>query len=177
MKDLTIRIDGASYDGGQLHLVCSPAEGIRAVHAIERGKKYDLVLHKEKRSLTANAYAWALINKISAKIHEPPVVVYRRYVRDIGGKRSVCEIPVEDVELETQEFIGSHLGRLVQVSEGWAKGYVTMVKIYGSSSFNRSQMAAFIDQIVQDARALDIETRDPNEIESLLQSWGKKHEL
>lgn len=174
MKDLTLRITGIRYADGELHIACSPADGIRAVHNVEKDKKYDLVLHKEKRSLNANSYAWALINRISERIHEPPVVIYRQYIRDIGSKRSVCEVPVEDVELETQNFVAGHLGRLVAVSEGWANGYVTMVKIYGSSSFDTRQMAAFIDQIVQDAQALGIETKDPNEIESLLNSWQKK---
>lgn len=173
MKDLTLRITGIRYADGELHIACSPAEGIRAAHMVEKDKKYDLVLHKEKRSLTANAYAWTLINKISEKIHEPTVVIYRRYIRDIGSKRSVCIVRNEDLELEVKMFTAGHIGRLVSV-ESASPGYTTMIKIYGSSSFDVGQMAAFIDQIVQDAQALGIETKDPNEIESLLNSWRQK---
>ena len=173
MKEITIRITGARYADGELHLACSPAEGIRAVHGLERDKKYDLVRHREKRSLTANAYAWALINKISEKIHEPPQVVYRRYIRDIGGKRSVVIVPVEDVQLECETFVAGHIGRLVSVGNHALEG-IEVHKIYGSSSFNRKQMAAFIDQIVQDAQALGIETKDPGYIESLIGKWEEK---
>lgn len=171
MKEITLTITGTRYADGELHLACNPAEGIRAVHGLDKDKKYDLVRHQEKRSLSANAYAWALINKISAKIHEPPQVVYRRYIRDIGGKRSVVVVSREDVELECKTFIEGHLGRLVSVGDEFHGG-VTLVKIYGSSSFSRSEMAAFIDQIVQDAQALGIETKDPGYIESLIGKWA-----
>ena len=174
MKDLTLRITGIRYTDGELHIACSPAEGIRAAHMVEKDKKYDLVLHKEKRSLTANSYAWVLINRIAERIHEPPVVVYRRYIRDIGSKRSITHIPIEDVERETQDFCAGHIGRLISVGESGMPGYAMVIKIYGSSSFDTRQMAAFIDQIVQDAQALGIETKDPNEIESLLNSWRQK---
>ena len=175
MKELTIRITGARYADGELHLECSPADGVRAVHGIEKGRQYDIQRHQEKRSLSANAYAWVLINKIAATIHEPPVVVYRRYIRDIGGKRSVVMVPPEDLELECQTFLAGHLGRLVSVEYHGRDG-AEVVKIYGSSSFSRTEMADFIDQIVQDAQALGIETKDPGYIEALIGKWEGNHE-
>lgn len=175
MKDLTLRITGIRYADGELHIACSPAEGIRAAHAVEKDKQYDLRLHREKRSLDANAYCWVLINRIAEKIHEPPVVIYRRYIRDIGCRVHIVLVNISDLELETASFMAGHIGRMVSVEECVTNpDKVFLHKKYGSSNYDTRQMAAFIDAIVQDAQALGIETKDPNEIESLLNSWKTK---
>ena len=49
--------------------------------------------------------------------------------------------------------------------------HVTMIKKYGSSNYTTAQMAVFIDQIVQDCHALGIETKEQEDIDSLLDSW------
>ena len=45
---------------------------------------------------------------------------------------------------------------------------------YGSSSFNTKQMSRLIDGLVQDCKVYNIETKTPEEIESLLKEWDKK---
>lgn len=168
-----MRITGARLQGSDLILSLSnPAEAAREVFKFKPGE-YEIRKAKRKRSLDANAYSWALIHQIASKIHEPPVEVYRGYIRDIGSKVSVSCVQKEDMELEIQTFLDGHIGRMVDIGDSKIPGCVTLHKKYGSSSYSVQEMAAFIDHIVQDCMALDIETRDPADIESLLQQWGE----
>lgn len=167
-----IQITGARISGNELILSLeNPGEAAKAVYRFQPGK-YELKRIRKQRSRDANAYSWVLIDKIARKIHDEPVEVYRRYVRDLGCRTSTCCVRVEDVELETRTFLSGHLGRMVEVGESKLPGCATLRKLYGSSSYDSKQMAAFIDAILQDCRALDIETRPQEEIDSLLQQWG-----
>jgi low affinity Fe/Cu permease len=51
-------------------------------------------------------------------------------------------------------------------------GCTVVILYYGSSSYDTAQMSALIDSLVQDAQALGIETRSPNEIQALLDEYG-----
>ena len=45
---------------------------------------------------------------------------------------------------------------------------------YGSSSYNSKQMSRLIDNLVQDCKAVGIETKSDKEIECLLKEWNKR---
>lgn len=172
-------IHGARYADGELHLKCDPREGIQATYKLAAGKDYDIVAHREKRSLNANSYAWALIHKIAAELSKPPsgtpttpLEVYRRAISELPDAEATF---VSCAEEAAPAFIRSweegHIGRQCEQFEGSAPGYVTIRCIYGSSDYDRAEMAMLIDRLVQDAQALGIETRPQEDIDSLLQSW------
>jgi len=170
-----MRITDARLQGCELVLTLSdPAEAARAVYRFKAGE-YELQKVKRKRSLDANAYCWVLIGAIARKIHEPETDVYRRYIRDVGPKTSMCCVQMEDLETEVNGFVSGHLGRTVEIGESKLPGCATVKKIYGSSDFDTRQMADFLDYIIQDCAALDIETRPQEEIDSLLEQWEGRH--
>ena len=127
--------------------------------------------YRPPRSLNANSYAWVLIHRIAEKTHEPPIDIYKRLIRDVGCKVVITCVKAEDAELEIRDFVKDHIGRTVMIGDSKFDGYVTLHKKYGSSDFTTSQMAAFIDNIVEACRELEIETRPAEEIESLLGEW------
>ena len=166
-------ITSAKLAGNQLILtLTNPSEAAKTVHKFNAGE-YELVKAKKKRSLDANAYCWTLIHKIAEKVHEPPVEVYRTYIRDIGCKNHVVCVQTENVETEVETFLQGHIGRMVQIGESKLPGCATVIKKYGSSSYSVEQMQAFIEAIIQDCIALDIEYKTPEEINSLLMQWGE----
>lgn len=164
-------IENARYAGGEIHLRVDPRAGIRAVNGIKTGRDYELKPVQKKRGLTANAYAWTLIRKVAEALGDPPLVVYRRYIRDVGCRVSIVHVPEEDVERETRDFVEGHYGRLVSVGDSEVPGCVALHKKYGSSDYTAREMARFIDAIVQDCREMGIETRPQWEVDSLLASW------
>jgi hypothetical protein len=46
-------------------------------------------------------------------------------------------------------------------------GCTNVILYYGSSTYNTAQMSLLIDHLVQDAKALGIETMTPQELEAL----------
>ena len=127
--------------------------------------------YKPPRSLNANSYAWVLIHRIAEKTHEPPIDVYKRLIRDVACKVVITCVKLEDADLEIRDFIKDHIGRTVAIGDSKFDGYVTLHKKYGSSDFTSSQMAAFIDNILEACRELEIETRPAEDIKSLLGEW------
>lgn len=169
-------ITGARLSGNDLILsLVNPVEAGKVVHKFNAGD-YEIRPVPKKRSLDANAYAWVLIHKIAAKIQEPAVEVYRRYIRDIGSKVVVVCVQADDVETEVSAFLAGHIGRMVDIGESKIPGCATIHKKYGSSNYSVREMAAFIDIITQDCMALDIEPKPREEVESLLRQWGEADE-
>lgn len=175
----TFKIEGIRYADGELHIRCSPREGMRAALQIITGKLYDLIPHKEKRSLNANAYAWSLIHKIAAELSRPPgiptepVKVYRDAIAKLPDVEATF-ISIKDIAAPA--FIKSweegHLGRQCEVFDSDSPGFVIIRCVYGSSDFTRQEMTLLLDRLIQDARALGIEVKDEGDVESLLNSWN-----
>lgn len=170
-----MKIENARILGNELILrLTHPADAARFVYRFEAGD-YEIEKAKRRRSLDANAYCWVLINKIAELLREPPKEIYRRYIRDIGCKTHIVCVQHDDVETEVETFLAGHIGRMVEVGDSKIPGCATIHKKYGSSSFDVSQMAAFIEQISQDCTAVGIEVRPQEEIDSLLSQWGENY--
>ena len=69
--------------------------------------------HRQKRSLDANAYCWALIGEIAAKMDLPKNEVYRKAIMENGVYR-VVPIPDEDVEGWCRDWCSFGIGFQVE---------------------------------------------------------------
>lgn len=86
-----IAIKTAVVIGNTITLECSPADCDKARAVIDEGKPLAAVIGtaSQKRSLSANAYAWTLMNQLAAKINRPVLDIYRDLIRDIGGSSAL----------------------------------------------------------------------------------------
>jgi hypothetical protein len=165
-------ITSIRYADGELHLGCSPREGVRASYELKPGE-YDIRPKPKKRSMTANSYCWVLVDKIAAEMGLPPLEVYRAAIDNLGGvTATMMRCRKEAVPAFIQGWEAGHLGRQVK-QLGEVDGMVDLMVVYGSSDYDRIQMARLLDRLTQDAHALGIETRSPEDVESLLNSWNK----
>lgn len=126
---------------------------------------------RKRRSLDANAYAWVLIDKIAAKRNMSKTDVYRHAIREIGGVSDVVCIQNRAAEKLKELWRRNGIGWQVEEMESKIPGCVNLVLYKGSSVYDTKQMTALIDSLVQDAQSIGIETRSPEEIESLLRSY------
>lgn len=126
---------------------------------------------RRRRSLDANAYAWVLIDKIAAKRGLSKTEVYRHAIRDIGGVSDVVCIQNRAAGTMKEIWRKNGLGWQVEEMESKIPGCVNLILYKGSSVYDTKQMTALIDSLVQDAKAIGIETRSPEEIESLIRSY------
>ena len=83
-----MKLESARYEGGELIFSTTDPEARRVAYKFKAGE-YELVRRKPRRSLDANAYAWALIDKLAAATNLSKVEVYREAIRDIGGVSEV----------------------------------------------------------------------------------------
>lgn len=142
-----------------------------------KDKLYDLEVkeHRKKRSLDANAMAWSIINQIADVLRIPPTEVYRQAIQNVGGNYEVIPIKEEAAEQFKQIWQARGLGwPCVDMGASKIKGYRNLRAYYGSSTFSVQQMNTFIENLLQDCRALDIDVMSERERSLLLEEWGGK---
>ena len=92
----------------------------------------------------------------------------KRLVRYITYAHNYLQ-PVSYTHLDVYKRQG--LGWQVETLESKLKGCTNVVLYYGSSSYDTKQMSMLIDNIVQDCKALGIETMTPRELQALKDGW------
>ena len=150
------------------------AELASYLDSIEAGKEYVLTIKekKKRRSLDANAYAWVLLDKLASRLHEAKTELYRGYVKEIGGNSDTMSVKTEAVKRLCEYWERLGLGWQTDTMPSNEEGFTTVILYTGSSEYDTEQMSRLIDLIVQDCQALGIETKDPAELERLVQEWG-----
>ena len=165
-----MKIEAARYENGELILKTNSPEARKLAYKFRAGE-YEIKASRKKRSLDANAMAWALIHQIAAEVQLPPERVYREAVRDIGGVSEVICYKKEAAEKFCRLFTAGHIGRQVTEQESKLPGCVTLICTYGSSDYDVRQMSVLLDNLIQDARALGIPIPEDERISSLLEEW------
>lgn len=136
--------------------------------------KVEIKKASKSRSLSANAYAWVLIDKISEKTGINQTDVYRSAIREIGGVSTLLGMKDDAVPVFTENWQRGHLGRQVEIIPGSSKpGWSNVRVFYGSSEFDSVQMARLIDSLIQDAESLGIPTISDDEATKLIDKWKK----
>ena len=130
-----------------------------------RDSKYELTEYKEKRSLNANNYAWALMVEIGNKLNLSKEEVYKQMLIDYGQSTMVSVLA--DIDITGYFKYYREAGR----SKLNGKEFIHYKVYKGSSEYNTKEMSILIDGIVQECKQLDIETKSKEEIESLIKEW------
>ena len=137
-------------------------------------KAYDLTVkeHRKKRSLDSNAYAWTLIGKLAEVMRITPTEVYVNAIKNIGGNYEVIPIREEAVDKFTEVWKKQGLGwPCVDMGPSKIEGYRNLRAYYGSSTYDTRQMSLLIDSLIQDCKALDIETLSEEKLSAMMEGW------
>lgn len=174
MSEITFR--EIKLEGGWLMVKPEKQDLGRAMALVQNHKNrlYDLEVkeHREKRSLDANAYAWVLIHKLSAVMGLKPVEVYRNAIRDVGDNYTPMCVREKDVDRFRRSWESNGLGWPVDdLGVSQVPGCRNLAAYHGSSTYDTRQMSRLIDNLVQDCKALDIETLPPEKLELLKEAW------
>lgn len=139
------------------------------------GKPVDVTVkpYRRKRSLDANAYAWKLMDMLAAAMGTTKEAVYREAIRQIGGVSETVCVKAEAADMLCEGWTHNGLGWQCERVPSKLKGCINVILYYGSSSYDTAQMSRLIDQLIQDCHELEIETKSPEELESLLNDWGR----
>lgn len=132
-----------------------------------KDKVFEVKEYHPKRSLNANAYAWALIGQIANVLRKSKEEVYFEMLKSYGQSEFVSVRSDIDVKGYFKYY------------EEYGKGHVegrefTHYKVYkGSSEFDSREMSILLDGIIQEAKAQGIETITPAEKERMLNEIGE----
>lgn len=173
---LTISFKSAKMETGQLIIDIPPVQrgSVMGWLKSKKDREYDLTIkeHRNKRSLDANAYAWVLIHELAKELRIKPIGVYREAVLTVGDNYTPMCIREKDLERMTQMWEAHGDGwQCVDRGESNVPGCRTVFAYYGSSVFDTAQMSRLIDGIVQDCKALGIETLTPEKLALLKEEW------
>lgn len=126
-------------------------------------------IHREKRSLDANAYAWVLMQKIAEAIHTDKWSVYLMMLERYSPVSTHIIVRPEAVERVKGEWRTVKVLGPIQVN---GSSGIQLQCYFGSSTFDSKEMASFIDGIVSECKEMGIETLPPDEIERMRREWG-----
>lgn len=149
------------------------------------GKDLDIkiVQHREKRTMTQNAYYWVLLAKLAAKLRISTARLHNMKLREVAppfvidGKIAMQPIPDTDKAAnELLEATTYHLkptsGIIVGNDDAIYRWYVVL---RGSSTFDTQEMTVLLDSLIDDCKSYGIETMTPDELEKMRQ-WEKERE-
>ncbi len=175
MTELTFDSARIVNDGGVwLCLkVKDPAPARAFVYSFQGVYTAVLKRFRKKRSLDANAYAWAMLGKLSAVLHIPKEQIYRDIIRDIGGNYETLSMPKDAVAPFKEHWGHGRVGWMVEeLGESTRNGHTTVIAYYGSSVYDTRQMSRLIDLIVDECKEQEIEVLTERELSLLKEDWG-----
>ena len=139
-----------------------------------KGKDLDIEfkIHKEKRSLNANAYFHVLCGRMAQKIGRSMSYVKNNMISSYGqvlilnDEQMVMKSNIPPETMEEQEILHTKLAKV------GAEPKTYFYRIYrGSSTYNTEEMSKLIDGTVMEAKQLGIETMTPDQMKRMLASW------
>ena len=131
-------------------------------------KLFEIKEHKEKRTLTQNAYMWSLINEIANKMRLSKEETYIKMPKDY----SQSMIVTIRADIDVSKFFKYYeFEREAQISGVDFKIY----KVYeGSSQMDKNEFKVLLDGVIQEAQQLGTCTLTPDEIAKL--RWVENEE-
>lgn len=149
------------------------------IQQLKNENKLNIELKKwyKKRSNDANSYCWVLCDKIAKELSKDGTVitkekVYQDNILQIGTFEPMI---IEEKAFDNFKRIWKKQGLGFLIQEVSRKDKCIKVHCYyGSSTYDTKEMSLLIELLVDLAKSLNIETKTPAEINSLLESWDKK---
>ena len=148
------------------------------VEKLKNENKLNIELKKwhKKRSVDANSYCWVICDLIAKELSKNGITtkeeIYRDAILQIGTFEPFI---AQEKTFENFKRIWEKQGLGFLVQEVSRKDKCVKVNCYyGSSTYDSKEMSLLIDLLVELAKSLNIETKSKAEIDSLLDSWGKK---
>lgn len=150
------------------------------VFPVDESAEYEVIIKKKrkKRSLNANAYSWVLTGKLADKLnigkdecHSLMLARYGQTATDKDGNAVIVSVRADI----PQEVLTHNLGYVAPLATHSFindKEFIHYRVLRGSSEYDSSEMAHFIDGIVSECKEVGIETLTPNELAQLKADWG-----
>lgn len=145
-------------------------EVIRWLTSQDRDGLWDIVPHKEKRSVNANALLWRCLVEIASELRTDKWDVYLEMLKRYGTYTYICVKPkaVEAVKKQWREceVIGD-----IKINGDDA---VQMLCYYGSSTMNTKEFSVLLDGVISEMEGLGLETPADRDIQRAIEQRNKE---
>lgn len=162
--------------------VLIPAPRDEELNTLDVDAEYTVSITKKnkRRSLNANAYAWALCEKIARELSKNAYIskndVYKRVLIE-SGTFTYLPIKNDAVSRFIEIWHGHGLGWYAE-DAGPAKteGYTIVRAYHGSSVYTVDEMRRLIDALIDECNQLNIPIENNDYINSLINEWGNNEQ-
>lgn len=147
-----------------------------------KDKELDIKMakYRKKRSRDANAYFHVLVGKMAEVLGTSIAYMKNLLLRRYGQYQIInghlWEMTMRD-DIEVEELEHIHLAPTSKTTVN-SNGIVfrSYLVIAGSHTYDTAQMSHLIENTVEEAKELGIETATPEEIRRMEEKWGMKFE-
>lgn len=135
----------------------------------------DIKEHRKKRSLNANAYMWELLDRLAESLGCTKEELYLEKVKSYGVCKDFALSPEDVSTFRTAwEMLGT-AWPTEQLDYSPDGERIVVRAYYGSSQYNTKQMSRLIDAVVEDCKAMGIETLPPEKLDMMKEEWRGQH--
>lgn len=113
--------------------------------------------HRKKRSLSANAYAWVLMDQLAETHCIPKEQIYKQTIKNIGGNSTYVKVRQDACDKLIEQWSKNGLGWCGEIIDTDGE-YSDIVLYYGSSTYDTKQMSRLIELVIQECEAVGIST-------------------
>jgi hypothetical protein len=170
IKDVSLGLDGKAQVTLTINEKNTLIQSLDELSAAEK-LSFEMKPYRAKRSLDANAYFFVLADKLAEKLNTTKEDVYKNAIRNIAGVSEIVCVKDSAAKKLCEVWEQSGLGYQTETFPSKIEGCTNVVLYYGSSTYDSAQMTRLIDHVVQDCKAVGIETKTPNEIAQMLALW------
>ena len=136
----------------------NPYQCITWLSKQDPNKSFEVKEAKRKRSLTQNAYYWAMLNKLARKLRLSDSEVHLNMLRDYGQ----CDVLSLSMQVEIEDYFKYFDVIGVDYVDGEE---LRIVKVYkGSSRMNSSEFTQLIQGMRDECESQGIDVMTPEEI-------------
>jgi len=141
----------------------------------DRNALWDIKEHKERRTMSQNAYYWQLCTKVAEKLRITTACLHNRMLRLhprpylLNDRTVLIPIPdtdeAEEAALESTTFHVRPGSQVITGKDG--QRMRTYVLLRGSSDYDTKEMSVLVDDLIEEAKTQGIETLTPAELERI----------
>ncbi len=131
------------------------------------------------RSLNANNYAWALIEKLAVVLKADKEEVYERLLRRYGASETYTDDLGNEVVVMfslREDVPPRRVARhYAEVGEGFVgdRRFIHYRAIKGTSEYSTKEMSDFLDGVISECQEVGIDTDTPEQISRYKEEWGR----
>lgn len=156
----------------------NPDEIVNFFGKLKANVDYDMTARERaKRSLNANNYHWSLVNKLADALGISNYEVHNQLLCDYGedwldeGLQPTYILMKDDDRYRKSETVHYRPTEHVECRNG--VDYRWFVLLLPSHLMDKKQMSRLLQGTISECEQVGITTRTPEEIEGMVQRWGR----